>query len=383
MVDQSLLFKTLKSLNIGLITGVPDSLLNDFCLYADENLKESEHIIAANEGNAIALAAGHYLATGKVPLVYMQNSGIGNAMNPLLSLTHQTVYSIPMILVIGWRGGESASSDWAQHKRQGELTTVLLDDMNIPYRVIESDDEAIGSFTWAEEKARSIKSPVALIVKKGILAKKEKDAVFPEDKVKLSREEAIDAVLCHLPPDTLYLATTGRATRELNHAKQAHGLPMDTIFLNVGAMGHTSSIALGIAMGQPERQVVCFDGDSAAIMHLGAITTIGKLKPDNFMHILLNNGVHESVGGQESAGQIVNMTGIAKYAGYNTVEAQVITKQELLEVVDNLKKLSGPSFIDIHIRQGIRKDIPPLDISHIEMKENLMNNLSKEADHGE
>ena len=151
MVDQSLLFKTLKSLNIGLITGVPDSLLNDFCLYADENLKESEHIIAANEGNTIALATGHYLATGKVPLVYMQNSGIGNAMNPLLSLTHQTVYSIPMILVIGWRGGESASSDWAQHKRQGELTAVLLDDMNIPYRIIESDDEAIGSFTWARQ----------------------------------------------------------------------------------------------------------------------------------------------------------------------------------------------------------------------------------------
>lgn len=380
MIDQSKLFDTFRILGVDFITGVPDSLLNDFCLHAEENLKKEKHIIAANEGNSIAIAAGYHIATGKIPLVYMQNSGIGNAMNPLLSLTHQTVYAIPMIIVIGWRGGDSSASDWVQHKRQGELTTVLLDDMNIPYHVVDNDEDAIDHFVWASETAKLINSPVALIIQKGILAKKEKDAIYEKDISLMNREEAMAVVLDSLPPDTIYLATTGRATRELNSFVQPKKLPQDAIFLNVGAMGHTSSIALGIAVGQPKRKVVCFDGDSAAIMHLGALTTTGKVKPDNFLHILLNNGVHESVGGQPSAGLIADMTVIARSAGYNTVNGAVKSKQDLRNAIDFLSKAEGPSFIEVHIRPGIRKDIPSLDISHKKMKENLMMNLNKGDD---
>jgi phosphonopyruvate decarboxylase len=377
MIDHSKLFNTLKTLNIDFITGVPDSLLNDFCLYAENNLKKEEHVIAANEGNAIALAAGHYLATGKLSLVYMQNSGIGNSMNPLLSLTHKTVYSMPMILLIGWRGDPS-TSDSAQHKKQGELTQVLLDNMNIPYKIINNDEDAIGHFIWAAEMTKSINSPVALIAKKGILAKTKKDANYPVDNIHMSREEVMDIILSYFPHDTVFIATTGRATRELYYIAQKRKLSQDTIFLNVGAMGHASSIALGIALGRPERRVVCFDGDSSAIMHLGALTTTGKIKPSNFFHIILNNGVHESVGGQLSAGQIADMTTIAKSAGYKTINKPVITKQDLLNTIDYLSKIGGPYFIDVHIRQGIREDIPPLKFFHIEMKENLMKKLIKD-----
>jgi len=249
--------------------------------------------------------------------------------------------------------------------------------MNIPYHIINDETEVIEHFVWAAERTKSINSPVALIVKKGILAKKEKDAIYPNDGIHMNREEVMDVVLSCLSLDTIYLATTGRTTRELNYLKEVKNLSKDTIFLNVGAMGHVSSIALGIALGCPEKNVVCFDGDSAAIMHLGALTTTGKVKPGNFLHILLNNGVHESVGGQPSAGFIADMTSIAKNAGYNTVGKPVITKQELLDAIDTLSKIEGPSFIDIHIRQGIRKDIPPLNISHIEMKKKLMKNLNK------
>jgi phosphonopyruvate decarboxylase len=377
MVDLTLLFNQLQSLNIDFFTGVPDSLLNDFFLYFETNLKKNKHVIAANEGNAIAIAAGYHLATGNIPLVYMQNSGIGNAMNPLLSLTHQTVYSIPMILIMGWRGGgDSAGSDWVQHKRQGELTTVLLEDMNIPYKIVDNDNDAINHFLWAVEQVKIINSPVDLIIKKGILAKIKKEQIYQTDSILMNREEAMDIVLDYFPSDTIYLATTGRATRELHELKSKRKLPHDSEFLNVGAMGHTSSIALGIALGRPDRRVVCFDGDSAAIMHLGAFTTAGKLKPCNFLHIILNNGVHESVGGQKSAGQIADMTAIAKAAGYNTIEKPVITKQDLINTLDSLQKKDEPAFIDLHIRQGIREDIPTLNITHIEMKENLMKNLN-------
>lgn len=379
MIDQCLLFETLSYLGIDFMTGVPDSFLNDFCLYAESSLKKEKHIVAANEGNAIAIAAGYHVATGKIPLVYMQNSGIGNAMNPLLSLTHQTVYSIPMILLIGWRG-DPATSDWEQHKRQGELTPVLLEDMNILYHIIENDAEVVSHFVWAKETAMLTNAPVALIAKKGIFAKPEKNSNYQEDNIQMNREEAMNIILDYFPKDTIYVATTGRATRELHELKSIKDFPSDNDFLNVGAMGHTSSIALGMALGSPNRRIVCFDGDSAAIMHLGAFTTAGKVKPNNFWHIILNNGVHESVGGQQSAGQISNMTAIAKGSGYNTVNNHVTTKQELICAISNLSKLEGPSFLDIHIRQGIRKGIPSLKISHINYKKALMENLTKEQE---
>lgn len=375
MIEQTHLFNNLHEIGLDFFTGVPDSLLNDFCLHLVNNLPDNQHIMAANEGNAIGIAAGYHMATGKLPVVYMQNSGIGNATNPLLSLTHPCVYSIPMILVIGWRG-DPAIKDHAQHKKQGELTTVLMDDMDIPYDVLDSDETVIEKFAWAANKAKEINSPVALIAKKAILTQKEKKQEYADSKL-MNREEAISAVLDVFGKDAIYLATTGRATRELHEQIAIHGFSDEIEFLNVGAMGHLSSIGLGLAMGAPDKKIVVFDGDAAAVMHMGSLATNGRYQPSNLIHIVLNNGVNESVGGQLSSGQIIDLTTVAKGCGYVTLEKFVESKDDLQNAVKQMAGGNKLSFIDVHVRQGIRKDMPGLKIEHQTAKESLMNNLIK------
>ncbi len=359
---------------VELITGVPDTLLNDFCLYIENNWPNNKHIIAANEGNAVALAAGYYLATDTVPLVYMQNSGIGNTINPLVSLTYEDVYSIPMVLLIGWRG-DPAKKDHAQHQKQGELTPTLMDDMNIPYKVLEDDTEnALKSIDWAIKNAKKYSKPTTLIVKKGVLEKGEKDAFKDESSSLLTREEAINCILNVIPRDSIVVASTGRATRELYELRNIRREKHENDFLNVGAMGHTSSIATGIALGT-DRTVVCLEGDSSAIMHLGAFTTTGIAKPTKFIHIILNNGVHESVGGQKSAGFSANLTNIAANSGYKTLDNAIKRESDINRALEKLLQTDGPSFLEIIIRQGIRADMPPLNFNLKEAKEELMKNL--------
>lgn len=375
MIEQTHLFNNLHEIGLDFFTGVPDSLLNDFCLHLVNNLPDNRHIMAANEGNAIGIAAGYHMATGKIPVVYMQNSGIGNATNPLLSLTHPCVYSIPMILVIGWRG-DPAIKDHAQHKKQGELTTVLMDDMDIPYDILDSDETVVEKFAWAANKAKEINSPVALIAKKAILTQKEKKQEYA-DSILMNREEAISAVLDVFGKDAIYLATTGRATRELHEQVAIHGFSGEIEFLNVGAMGHLSSIGLGLAMGSPDKKIVVFDGDAAAVMHMGSLATNGRYQPSNLIHIVLNNGVNESVGGQQSSGQIIDLTTVAKGCGYVTLDNLVESKDDLQNALRQMAEGNRLSFIDVHVRQGIRKDMPGLKIEHQAAKESLMNNLIK------
>lgn len=375
MVNQKELFDALCDMGVDFFTGVPDSLLNDFCLYMTNNLTARQHVMAANEGNAIGIAAGHYMATGKLPLVYMQNSGIGNASNPLLSLTHDCVYGIPMLLVIGWRGDPSIN-DHAQHKKQGELTPVLMKDMDIPYEILDDDNTVIEKFRWAANKAREISSPVALIAKKAILTQKEKKQQYPESPL-MNREEAVSAVLDVFGADAVYLATTGRATRELNEQLKVHNIGEGHEFQNVGSMGHVSSVGLGIALACPDKRVIVFDGDAAAVMHLGALATNCRYKAGNLIHIVLNNGVNESVGGQKSAGQVISLTEVAKACGYRTPGHAVETKEELQKILNTNSIGEMPLLVDLHVRQGIRPDMPKLNIDHKAQKEALMKNLIK------
>lgn len=375
MIEQKTLFAALQKMGLNFFTGVPDSLLNDFCLHLVNNVPDYQHVMAANEGNAIGIATGYHLATGEIPVVYMQNSGVGNATNPLLSLTQKDVYSIPLILVIGWRGDPSIT-DHAQHKKQGELTPVLMKDMDIPYEILDSDETVIEKFAWAAQKAREISSPVALIAKKAILTQKEKKQEYA-DSTLMNREEAISAVLDVFGENAIYLATTGRATRELHEQITAHGLSHELEFLNVGAMGHLSSIGLGMAVGAPNKRIVVFDGDAAAVMHMGSLATNGRYQPQNLIHIVLNNGVNESVGGQKSSGQVIDLTSVARACKYNTVETFVSTKEELQSAVKELDAQCGLAFIDVHVRQGIRKDMPKLGINHKEAKEALMKYLNR------
>lgn len=376
MIDQLDFQKCLIDEGVEFITGVPDTLLNEFCLSVHQNWPPNKHVIAANEGNAIGLAAGYHLSNGSIPLVYMQNSGMGNSLNPLLSLTNKEVYSIPMVLLIGWRG-DSDVNDHAQHIKQGELTPVLLKALDIPYRILESDENQPFEVTrWAIREAKKGNTPVALIAKKGVFERGEKEDLSKLDSENpMYREDVIEHLLDHLPEDTLYVASTGRATRELYYLREKRGEWHGNDFLNIGAMGHTSSIAAGMAISQTDRLVVCIDGDAAAIMHMGALAIHGQLKLPNFLHVVMNNGVHESVGGQPSVGFSVNLTQIAQHAGYETVKNPVKSKPELLKNVDELIQKGGPAFIDVHIRKGMRSKLPPLDIIPQDLKKEILNDL--------
>jgi len=369
MIDQIKFQQQLKQAGVEFITGVPDTLLNEFCLSIEENWSKEKHIIAANEGNAIALASGYHLSTGTVPLIYMQNSGMGNTLNPLLSLSNKEVYSIPMILLIGWRGDPSVK-DHAQHKKQGELTPVLLDDLDIPYKILMDDEEAVlEASQWAVDTAKEINTPVALIAKKNVLEKGSKlDLSQLPSEYEMFREDVIENLLNHLPKDTIYVAATGRATRELYYLRKHRNESNENDFLNIGAMGHTSSIALGIAIAQKDRYVVCLDGDASAIPHLGAFAIQGNQDVSNLLHVVMNNGVHESVGGQASVGFNIDLTSIAKHSGYNTVEQAAANSSEFLNAVDQLSQANKPAFVEVKIRKGMRSKLPPLNIVPKELK---------------
>lgn len=376
MINQKDFVNALENNGITFFTGVPDSFLNGFCEYIKTNIPQNRHIIAANEGNAIAIAAGYSFGTDCIPLVYMQNSGIGNAVNPLVSLADKNVYSVPMVLLIGWRGGPQ-SNDREQHKLQGEITPDLMDIMNIPYRILEDDSSQIPDMVrWAADTAKKSMAPVALIAKKGVFSGEKVPII--DNSFPLSREEAMETVLNIAPKNTVFSATTGRAARELHALRDIRGEAHCFDFLNVGSMGHASSVAAGMALACPDRKVICFDGDAAAIMHLGSFTTDGKMQLPNLLHIVLNNGVHESVGGQPSAGRIVDFTAIAKACGYSTVDYPVNDKNSLEMAVKQLLSINKPGFIDMQIHAGLRPDLVPLRVNHNSIINELRSELRRE-----
>ena len=363
MLDQESVFQTLADNGVSFFTGVPDSYLNGFCNYALSHCG-ARNVIAANEGNAVGIAAGHYFATREIPLVYMQNSGLGNAVNPLASLADKNVYAVPMLLLIGWRGQGDSEPHHPQHTLQGEITPKQLDIMHIPYTVLEdSEDHFRKTVETAVAFCTGAGQPYGLIAPKGVMAEANKtnnvDNNYP-----MSREEAIETILEHMPPDTIYTATTGRATRELFFLREKRGEKKSCDYLNVGAMGHASSVALGIALAKPDRNVVALDGDSAAIMHMGALTMVSKYSVPNFLHVILNNGAHESVGGQPSAGQHVDFTKIAEACGYSTIGRPVTNKEELIEAIKKLSGRGTAAFIDCRIHKGLNRKLPPIVFDH-------------------
>ncbi len=368
MIDQKMFLNQLKLEGIEFFTGVPDSYLNGFCSCLTEYVSDNKHVIAANEGNAIAIASGYHFATGSIPLVYMQNSGMGNALNPLVSLVDRHVYSVPMVIVIGWRGDPS-DYDHDQHKTQGIITTKLLDMLKLPYQIIKDDNDSIEeTVKWVVKQAKNTNGPSVLIARKGVMAEAVKKAPV-DDSYPMNREDAINVSLNVLPADTIVVASTGRATRELFFLREERGETHQNDILNVGAMGHSSSIAMGLALAKPDRLVVCFDGDSSALMHLGALTTVSQVNLPNFIHIILNNGAHESVGGQPSVGHKIKFAEIANGSGYRV--ATVSNSDELRKALEKFSDGTAPSLIDVRIKQGMRPFLPPLDINHNEIISNF------------
>ena len=353
MIEPILFVMELKKQGTEFFTGVPDSLLKNLCAYITDNFDTEHHIIAANEGNAVALAVGHHLATGTIPMVYMQNSGEGNAVNPLLSLADKDVYQIPLLLCIGWRG-EPGVHDEPQHVKQGKVTLSLLDTIGIPYKVLSGEpDEMKAQIEQAYSFMRSESAPYALIVQKGLFGDYTLQNAKNVDGL-MGREETLELVVQNTLIDAIYVSTTGMASRELYEIRERTDEGHSKDFLTVGSMGHASQIALGIALCRKNRQVVCLDGDGAALMHLGGMAIIGTTKPENYVHIILNNGAHDSVGGQPTVGREVDLAGVAACLGYRS-SVRVTTREQLIEALRQDEP--GPRCIEVLVRKGNRKDL--------------------------
>ncbi|MCX5847572.1 MAG: phosphonopyruvate decarboxylase [Deltaproteobacteria bacterium] len=375
MIKCSTFYEMLITRGISFFTGVPDSLLKDFCAYITDHVPDNQHVIAANEGGAVALAAGHYLATGHIGLVYMQNSGQGNAVNPLTSLADPDVYGIPILLLIGWRG-EPGVKDEPQHAKQGKITLQILQTLDIPYRILpENVEEADLCLEDLFAEISTHKCPAALIVKKGVFdSYKLKQTA--KDISLLSREYAIQKIVDSLRPTDILVSTTGMISRELYEYRDAIDGNHSSDFLTVGSMGHASQIAMGIALAKPDRQVFCLDGDGAALMHLGAMAIIGSRNLNNFKHIILNNAAHDSVGGQPTAGKDVAFTKIAIACGYKSTLV-VESQEELRDLLPPLLATQGPALLEIRVRKGARADLGRPKTTPHENKAAFMEFLSK------
>ncbi len=376
MIRPEYFYNTLRGMGIDFYTGVPDSLLKDICAYITDHADRKNNIIAANEGGAVGLAAGYHLATGNIPVVYMQNSGLGNTVNPLMSLTDSDVYRIPVLLVIGWRG-EPGVHDEPQHVKQGKTTLPLLDAMEIRHEIMSGDEAELekqlaGGVRYMKETGRAF----ALVVKKGTFGKY-KLQNGTHNPYTMEREEAIKAVAGAMDVKDIVVSTTGKISRELFEHRTATGEGHSRDFLTVGSMGPASQIALGIALNRPERNVYCFDGDGAAIMHMGGMGIVASMLPGNFYHIVFNNGAHDSVGGQPTIGFGIDLPKIAAGCGYKTVMS-VATRSELDTILPTLTTLPAPLLLEIKVKKGSRDDLGRPTTTPVENKEALMSFLEEE-----
>lgn len=373
MIDNEYFFNELKNIGVDFYTGVPDSLLKHFCAYVTDNVDSSQHVIAANEGNAIGIAAGYNLATGKTPLVYMQNSGLGNAVNPLTSLTHEEIYEIPMILLVGWRGG--TYDDEPQHKVMGEITREMLEIMGIENRILHKNSDIEQELKAAKIWVETFSSPYCLLVDKDTFTPYEKKEVFSSQVNEWpTREEVLEEILNNIPEDSVVISTTGVCSREIWEIRERNNQSHKYDFLTVGSMGHASSIALGVSMFT-KKKVFCIDGDGAALMHLGALGINAKNAKGHFIHILLNNFCHDSVGGQPTIGDDIAFYSIAMQMGYKRCYS-IKNKESIKESIELILTKGWPCFLEIkNIKPGFRKDLGRPKDTPFENKYKFINHL--------
>ena len=368
MIDPKMFIDSLKTNHIDHFFGVPDSLLKDLAGYIADHIIPKQHIISANEGNAVALAAGYHLATSKMALVYLQNSGLGNTINPLVSLADPKVYSIPLLLMIGWRG-EPGKKDEPQHIRQGEVTQSLLNELEIPYEILdenlyEKQLEALVNTSQKESR------PVALLVKKGTFSSYKYKVEI--NSFKLSRELALKTIIENIEPQSKIISTTGKSSREIFEIREALNQTHHNDFLTVGSMGHVSSIALGYALNSSSN-VYCIDGDGSMLMHAGSMAILANNKPENLKYILINNAAHESVGGQPTIASSLNFDKFFQGIGF---EKPLIAEniQEIENALKEIQKSSNRPLI-INVKIGSRKNLGRPTIKPIKSKENFMKEM--------
>ena len=374
MISPKFFIEALRAKGIDSFAGVPDSLLKNMCAYITDNFDAAHNIIAANEGAAVGLAAGHYLATGRPACVYMQNSGEGNIINPLASLTDQEVYNIPVLLLIGWRGRPGVH-DEPQHVKQGKITTGLLNVMGVNYEVLSKEEDKAAKQIEKAAKALANKEVFALVIEKDTFEDYKLRNIEVND-LTMSREEAIQTVAAALGEKDCIVSTTGMISRELFEYRAAMNQGHESDFLTVGSMGHASQIALGIALAQPKRRVWCFDGDGAVIMHMGSMAIVANKAPKNYVHVIFNNGAHDSVGGQPTVGLKIDLPAVAKAVGYKATYI-VDSKAELERVLAKVNGFESPTLLEIKVKKGNRKDLGRPTTTPIQNKEALMTFLKK------
>jgi len=374
MIRPEFFIEALREKGIDCFAGVPDSLLKNICAYITDHFDAAHNIIAANEGAAVGLAAGHYLATGQPACVYMQNSGEGNIINPLASLTDQEVYNIPVLLLIGWRGRPGVH-DEPQHVKQGKVTTGLLNVMGVNYEVLSKEEDKAAKQIEKAANALANKEVFALVIEKDTFEDYKLQNVEVND-LTMTREEAIQTVAAALGEKDCIVSTTGMISRELFEYRAAMNQGHERDFLTVGSMGHASQIALGIALAQPERRVWCFDGDGAAIMHMGSMAIVANKAPKNYVHVVFNNGAHDSVGGQPTVGLKIDLPAVAKAVGYKATYS-VDSKAELENVLAKVNSFASPALLEIKVKMGNRKDLGRPTTTPIQNKEALMTFLKK------
>lgn len=371
MLNAETTINFLNSVEVDFFCGVPDSLLKEFCSVCQENLSATNHITTSNEGAAIGLGIGHHLATGKIPLIYLQNSGLGNIINPLISLSSPQVYGIPMLLLVGWRG-EPNVKDEPQHVHQGSAMLDMILSMGFSYIILSKDEnEAHQQLNSCKETALKENKPVFIIVRKNTFSNKAASKSALESPL-ITREEAIETVVNLADPKAIFVSTTGMASRELFEIRVRNNQSHDRDFLTVGGMGHANQIALGIALSKPAQPIYCIDGDGAAIMHMGSMTTIGQINPSHYFHIILNNGAHDSVGGQPTTGKQISFTEIAGACGYEYIDS-VNSISGIKDFLNKYGQSSGSKFLEINIKKGNREDLGRPSTSPIENKNGLMN----------
>ena len=375
MINPAAFLDVLESHGVGFVTGVPDSQLKSLCeeVYTRYGFNSEKHIVAVNEGNAAGLAAGYHLATGKTALVYLQNSGLGNAVNPITSLTDPAVYAIPVIYIVGWRG-EPGIHDEPQHVKQGAITLPLLDTLGITYSVLQerSTIEEVSSLLsgkFSEELAQG--RSVAFVVRKGVFEKS--TSSYTKYEGVLTREVAICTLADALGAKDFVVATTGKISRELfEHVKHTNPAMLSHDFLTVGSMGHASSIALSIALQKPQKTIWCFDGDGAVLMHMGSLATIGTMQPQNLIHVVLDNEAHESVGGMPTVTGRIDIPKVALSCGYAKT-LTINTKEALKEFLESdVSSLVKPLLVHVIVSSGSRADLMRPDTTPIENKKSFM-----------
>ena len=375
MISPKFFIDTLGSYGIDFFAGVPDSLLKNICAYIADNKDAKHNIIAANEGAAVGLAAGYHLATGNIGVVYMQNSGEGNIINPLASLTDKEVYNIPVLLLIGWRGRPGVH-DEPQHVKQGKVTTGILNTMGVNFDVLcKEEDKAAKQIAKAVKTMKETGEVYALVIEKDTFEDYKLQSVEKND-LTMSREEAIQTVAAALGEKDVIVSTTGMISRELFEYRARQGEGHERDFLTVGSMGHASQIALGIAMEKEDRKVWCFDGDGATLMHMGSMAIVASKSPANYVHVVFNNGAHDSVGGQPTVGLRIDLPAVARAVGYRDA-LTADSKESLVDVLGKLRGMQGPVLLEVKVKKGNRKDLGRPTTTPVENKNALMEFLRK------